>query len=117
MEYWGTGKYWYYNTNETCKASFICNSEIGGLGGRGYYMNPSNTNAGGWANSYMYNFCEGRMFNAMPTAWQSVIRSVEIKATAGSQSTSIVTSSNKIYLPSYRELGGSGTGYNDDNNQ
>ena len=108
MEYWGKGKYYYADSSTPCKASFIGNSELGHLQGRGYYMNSSNTNVGGWDESLMRTFINNRVFNAMPTVIQSLIKSVEIRATAGNKSTEIITSFDKIYLPSYREVG-SGT--------
>ena len=108
MEYWGKGKYYYADSSTPCKASFIGNSILGNLSGRGYYMNSSNTNVGGWDESLMRTFINNRVFNAMPTVIQSLIKSVEIRATAGNKSTEIITSFDKIYLPSYREVG-SGT--------
>lgn len=109
FEYWGAGKYYYYNSANVSKASFICNSEIGQVKGRGYYMNSGNTNAGGWDASMMRSFCNGRVFDAMPTELQAMIKAVEINTTSGSKSTSIITSEDKIYLQSYRELGASTT--------
>jgi len=112
MEYWGEGKYEYADgSGNVSNASFIANNL---LYKRGYYMNSSNDNSTGWENSKMRAFCNGRLFRALPIEWRSIIRSVQINATAGSQSTSIITSNDKVYLPSYYELGGSGTGYNDE---
>lgn len=104
MEYWGAGKYYYDDTSIPCLLSFICNSQLDGLLGRGYWMNSTNTNVGGWHSSAMRAFLNDRFFKAMPTVWQAVIRAVEIRATAGNKSTEIVTDFDKIYLPSYREL-------------
>lgn len=114
LEYWGAEKFYYYGTSTKSKLSFICNSQLGGLRGRGYYMNSSNTNVGGWNESKMRTFCNGRVFNALPTEWQAMIKAVEILTTHGNQSTAITQAEDKIYLPSYYEVGGSGTGYNDE---
>lgn len=114
MEYWGVGKYYYSGTSTKSKASFICNSQVGGLTGRGYYMNSTNINSGGWDSSKMRTFLNARILKALPKEWQAMIKTVEIKATKGSQSTLTQVSDDKIYLPSYYELGGSGTGYNDE---
>ena len=116
MEYWGAGKYYYYNTSTVCKCSFISNSQWGHVAGRGYYMNSSNTNAGGWNSSKMRTFCNGRVFDALPIEWQAMIKAVEIRATSGSQSTSIIASEDKVYLISYREVGSGSTaaGYIDE---
>jgi len=111
MEYWGAGKYYYYNSADTSKASFIANNCFRA---RGHYMNSTNTNSGGWMNCDMRVFCNGRLFDSLPQEWQSIIRAVEIKASAGSQSSTIWTSEDKVYLPSYREVGGSGNIYNDE---
>ena len=112
MEYWGEGKYELSDgSGDFSYASFIANNL---LAGRGYPMNTSNTNVGGWDESRMRTFCNGRLFNALPTTWKSIIREVKINATEGNQSTTIVTSNDKVYLPSYKELGGSGTGYDNE---
>lgn len=112
MEYWGKNKYYYEDSSVPCKASFISNSIIGGVGGRGYWHQKTNTNAGGWHDSLLREWLNDRFYNALPEVWQSLIKPVEIRATAGSQSQEIVTSFDKIYLQSYRELSGaSGNGY------
>lgn len=40
----------------------------------------------------------------MPTVWQSMIQTVKINASAGNKSTEILTSEDKIYLVSYKEV-------------
>ena len=109
MEYWGANKYYYANSNETCKLSFIANSSLGcPVVERGMWHHSTNTNEGGWEDSDLRQFLNGIIFDAFPVVWQSVIKSVEIRATAGKQSTDVIASYDKIYLPSYREVG-SGT--------
>lgn len=114
MEYWGAGCYYYAGLSQTCKMSFIANSAIGGVEGRGLRMNDTNTNVGGWHDSDMRAWLNDRFYKALPMVWKSAIKAVEIKATAGNQSTAIVTDYDKIYLASQQELSSSvlGNGYN-----
>ena len=109
MEYWGAGKYYYANTSNTCKLSFIANNQLGNVKGRGYWHHPTSTNVGGWDASELREFMNGRLFDAYPTVWQSAIKAVEIRATSGNRSTNIITNYDKIYAASHRELGASTT--------
>ena len=114
MEYWGAGCYYYAGLSQTCKMSFIANSAIGGVEGRGLRMNDTGTNVGGWHDCDMRAWLNDRFYKALPMVWKSAIKAVEIKATAGNQSTAIVTDYDKIYLASQQELSSSvlGNGYN-----
>ena len=106
MEYWGANKYYYANSNTTCKLSFIANNQLGGLMGRGaQHHNDTNLNTGGWDASELRTLLNGTIFNAMPIIWQSVIKPVEIRATSGGGSTDVITSYDKVYIASYREMG------------
>jgi len=99
--YYGAGRYRLADSSLRSNASFIFNNE---LAGRGYYMNPSpNTNAGGWDASYNRAFCNGRLFNGFPIALRSMIKTVRVSASAGSQSTEILVSQDKIYLAATKE--------------
>ena len=109
FEYWGSGKYYIEDSNVPCGASFLCNMQLGGIKGRGLRQHSTSTNAGGWHESDARTFLNGRMFDAFPTVWQSIIETVEINATAGNQSTEIITDYDKIYFQSYRETGASTT--------
>lgn len=98
MEFCGAGRYRLAgNTVQKSNMSFIANNL---LGFRGYYMNDASMNVGGWNASKMRTFCNKRIFNALPIVWQSMIKSVKINASAGNQSTEIITSEDKIYLES-----------------
>lgn len=104
MEYYGAEKYRLAgNTSQKVNASFVANNL---LGDRGYQMNTTNTNAGGWDSSLMRTFCNNRLKAALPTVWQSMIKKAKISATAGSQSSLIVVSEDYIYLPCTNEVGG-----------
>lgn len=103
MEYAGADRYRLAGqTSVKANASFIANNELSLL----HRMNPTNTNAGGWEGSEMRTFLHERIFPALPTNWQSAIKKVKISASAGSQSSEIVVSEDKIYLASLREVGG-----------
>lgn len=88
------------DTTEKCAASFISNAPLA----LPHCMNTENTNAGGWDASNMRIFTNGRCFDALPFSWQSIIQTVKISASAGTQSTEILTSEDKMYLPSYAEV-------------
>lgn len=107
MEYCGAGRYRLAgNTSQRSNASFIANNL---LEGRGYRMNTTNTNAGGWDSSLMRTFCNGRLKAALPTVWDSMLKKVKISASAGSQSSEILVSEDYVYLASIKELDNSQT--------
>ena len=70
----------------------------------GHCMNTTNTNIGGWNDSAMRQFCNGRVYDAFPTEWRSIIKQVQIPSTAGNMSRDIVYSKDYVYLPSYVEV-------------
>ena len=77
-----------------------------------YPMNSSNTNRGGWEDCKMRTDTMQTMFENLPDELQAVIKTVNKKATYGSQSTSIATSQDKLWLYSQVEMfGGSSSGY------
>lgn len=107
IEFCGSGRYRLPgNTSQKVNASFIANNL---LAGRGHCMNSTNTNVGGWDACSMRQFVNNRFFAALPTVWQSMIKPVAMKASAGNKSTEIITSTDKIYLVSYVEVGSGST--------
>lgn len=107
IEFCGSGRYRLPgNTSQKVNASFIANNL---LAGRGHCMNSTNTNVGGWDACSMRQFVNNRFFAALPTVWQSMIKPVAMKASAGNKSTQIITSEDKIYLVSYVEVGSGST--------
>lgn len=72
-----------------------------------YPMNSSNTNSGGWNNSTMRNTRMPAILNTFPAELiaDGAIKYVDVLASAGSQSTSLVTSSDRLRLHSIAELG------------
>ena len=98
MEYCGAGRYRLAgNTSQKSNASFIANNLFGN---RNHQMNATADNTGGWDSSLMRTFCNTRVFDALPTAWQSMIKSVKVSASAGNKSTEVLISEDKIYLES-----------------
>ena len=76
------------------------------------YMNASNTKTGGWNSSYMRNTMMNTIFNLLPSEWQNVIPSVNVISDNGAYpSPTVVTSSDKLFLPAEREV--SSTSYRD----
>lgn len=71
-----------------------------------YSMNGSNTNAGGWNGSTMRTNVMSTLFSQLPADLQKVIKAVNKPASAGSQSTDITVSSDKLWLLSVIELTG-----------
>lgn len=72
-------------------------------------MNSSNTNAGGFTSSAMYSWLQGTLLNSLPSDLQAVLKSVNKKTSAGSQSSTINTNAMKIFLFSEVEIFGSVT--------
>ena len=69
-----------------------------------YKMNASDTNAGGWDQSQMRTSTMATLLSQLPSDLRNVIKAVNKKATAGSQSTTITTSSDKLWLFSEVEI-------------
>ena len=69
-----------------------------------YRMNSTDTNAGGWDESEMRTSTMATLLTQLPSDLQSVIKQVNKKATAGSQSTTITTSADKLFLFALAEL-------------
>lgn len=76
----------------------------------GFCMNTSNTNSGGWNNSYMRKTICPAFLAAMPTAWQNIIAACtkySDNTGGGSNNASYVTAtSDKIWLLSEMEVQG-----------
>ena len=72
-------------------------------------MNSTNTNSGGFTGSAMYTWLQNTLLKALPTDLQNVIKSVNKKTSAGSQSSTINTNAMKLFLFSEQEIFGSTT--------
>ena len=83
-----------------------------------YRMNLSHTTRGGWNDSLMRTGTMQTLLGQLPSDLQAVIKSVDKKATSGSQSTSITTSADKLWLFSEVEVDGTTkSGYVDEGEQ
>ena len=72
-----------------------------------YPMNDSNTNVGGWRDCEMRTWAMPILKAEMPAEVQAGIRPVNKLTSAGGQSSSIVTTSDELFLPSEVEVFGS----------
>lgn len=72
-------------------------------------MNASNTNSGGFTGSEMYSWLQNTLLPTLPSDLQTVLKSVNKKTSAGSQSSTINTNSMKLFLFSEIEIFGSTT--------
>ncbi|MBE5830801.1 MAG: hypothetical protein E7306_03570 [Butyrivibrio sp.] len=81
----------------------------------------SNTNAGGWNASDLRTWLNQTFITSLPSDLQAVISAKPVKATSGSQVNQIVTSNDKIWIPTEKEVFGgitySGSTENSVNNQ
>ena len=72
-------------------------------------MNSSNTNSGGWTNCAMRSTHLSAILNLVPAEVKAAIKEVQKKTSAGSQSSSIQTTNDKLFLLSEIEIFGSTT--------
>ena len=72
-----------------------------------YQMNSSNTNSGGWNSCAMRSTHLPAILNLMPAEVKAAIKEVQKKTSAGSQSSSIQTTNDKLFLLSEIEIFGS----------
>lgn len=72
-------------------------------------MNSSGTNSGGWTNCAMRSTHLPAILALMPAEVQAAIKEVQKKTSAGSQSSSIQTTNDKLFLLSEIEIFGSTT--------
>jgi hypothetical protein len=69
------------------------------------YMNSTNTNSGGWTSCARRTWCNSVYKAALPLWIQDLIKPVDKLTSAGSQSTTINTTSDSVWLPSQMEVG------------
>ena len=67
----------------------------------------SNTNAGGWNSSDIRTYLNGAFLSMLPADLQAVISEKPVKATIGSQSNTLQTAEDKIWLLTEKEVFGS----------
>lgn len=102
MEFTGSKRYRLAgDTSQRADASFVANNL---LADRCYWMNSSISNVGGWNASAMRAFCNERLFAALPTVWQSMVKKVKVTASAGNRYLEIVISEDSVYLECFTAL-------------
>ena len=73
------------------------------------YMNSTATNVGGWKSSARRTWCNNVFFTALPSVWQSMVKTVNKKVSVGNNSSTIETVQDKIFLAAEIEIFGSTT--------
>lgn len=73
------------------------------------YMNSTNTNVGGWASCARRTWCNDVYYNALPSGLKSLVKAVNKLTSAGNQSATINTTSDKVFLLSEIEIFGNAT--------
>ena len=74
-----------------------------------YTMNSSNTNSGGWDSCALCTTLQSTIKNTIAAAWTGIMKNVNKKTSAGSQSKTINTTSDDLFLLSEIEIFGSTT--------
>lgn len=74
------------------------------------YMKSSNPNYGGWKDCARRTWCNNVYFSALPSTWQSIVKTVNKKSeTGGSSSSGTAVTTDKIFLAAGIEIFGPGT--------
>lgn len=72
------------------------------------YMNSIGTNSGGWKNCARRTWCNNVFFAALPSVWQSIVKTVNKKSgTGGGSSSGTEVTADKIFLAAEIEIFGS----------
>ena len=71
------------------------------------YMNRLNTNSGGWKDCDRRTWCNNVFFAALPSAWQSMVKTVNKKTSVGNKQATIETVQDKVFLAAEIEIFGS----------
>ena len=90
-------------------ATSASNSNNGSADTEKGYMNSTNTNNGGWKNCARRTWCNNVFFAALPSTWQSMVKTVNKKVSVGNNSSTIETVQDKIFLAAEIEIFGSTT--------
>lgn len=98
------------------KLSFLANVNTYGLGEIDFIpayclatsmnMNSSNTNVGGWDACQRRTWLNNTFFLTLPSDLQAVISEKTLQRSAGSQQTTLITASDKVWLPTEKEIFG-----------
>lgn len=88
-------------------AECAAGTKYGGNNTENGYMNRSATNVGGWESCARRTWCNSMYYNALPSVLKNAVKEVNKKTSAGNQSTTIKTTTDKIFLLSEIEIFGS----------
>lgn len=69
-------------------------------------MNSTDTNNGGWRDSWMRRWVNNRVYNGLPDQWKLLIQQVNVMSSAGNKSYDIITAEDYVWIPSCKEVGG-----------
>ena len=75
-------------------------------------MNSTYTNVGGWSDTEIRTYANGEFFNKLPSELQNVIMDTKVISGHGSEDTSNLISTDKIYLLSSHEIWSNKVTYN-----
>ena len=73
------------------------------------YMNSSNTNNGGWRSCARRTWCNNVYYAALPSGFKALVKEATHQTTAGNQSSTMNTDTDKCFLPSEWEVFGATT--------
>lgn len=90
-------------------ATSASNSDNGSADTERGYMNSSDTNVGGWKSCARRTWCNNVYFASLPSAWQSMVKTVNKKVSVGNKQSTIETVQDKIFLAAEIEIFGSTT--------
>lgn len=68
------------------------------------YMNRKSTNVDGWKSCARRTWCNNVFFSALPSTWQSMVKTVNKKVSVGNGSSTIETVQDKIFLAAEIEI-------------
>ena len=85
--------------NESNPVNSLNNTENG-------YMNSTDTNVGGWKSCARRAWCNNVFYNALPDTIRNIVKEVDKLTLAGNESTTIITTSDKVFLLSEIEVFG-----------
>lgn len=67
-------------------------------------LTNSTANTGGWANTSLNAFLNGRFYNSIPVQWRQLLKQAKVSSTIGDKSTELSTSNCYVFLPSALEV-------------
>ena len=88
------------NTSKRCSFSLLASHLLG----RTKKWNPTNINAGGWAESKLNTSLNTRLYNAMPTQIKELLKKVIVYSSIGNMSSELSSSNCYITIPSAIEV-------------